>query len=111
MTSNATVAPPTSAARRYSESLSLLVDRQTRELLLGLAVLAARQGGYARPKEGEAIRELLDESIARLYERDSKLYEAAVRAGRQELAERYADTERRRTETTEMINAVAPQHE
>lgn len=89
MTTDATVAPPsTTAARRYSEQIHALVDRQTRELMIGMAVNAAEAGGYARPREGEVIRELLDDAIQRLYKRDPAAYEQAVRAGRRELSAR-----------------------
>lgn len=97
-TQNATVAPPTltQAARRYSEQIHALVDRPTREYTLGLAILAARADGYTRPKEGEAIRELLAGAIGAAYRKDPDAYEAAVLAGRAELearaAERSADT-------------------
>lgn len=84
-----TVAPPQqSAARRFSQQVHALVDTQTRELLLGLAIENASAGGYARPREGEVVRELLDDAIARLWKRDPRAYERAVRRGRAELAER-----------------------
>jgi hypothetical protein len=84
-----TVAPPQqSAARRFSQQVHALVDTQTRELLLGLAIENAEAGGYARPREGEVVRELLDDAIARLWRRDPKAYERAVRRGRAELADR-----------------------
>jgi hypothetical protein len=84
-----TVAPPQqSAARRFSQQVHALVDTQTRELLLGLAIENADQGGYARPREGEVVRELLDDAITRLWRRDPRAYERAVRRGRAELAAR-----------------------
>lgn len=107
MTSDATVTPPTStAARRYSEQIHALVDRQTRELLIGLATLEAEQSGYARAREGETIRTLLDEAITRLYRRDVATYEAAVVRGRRELKERDAEREARRAETATRVAAV-----
>jgi hypothetical protein len=84
-----TVAPPQqSAARRFSQQVHALVDTQTRELLLGLAIENAEQGGYTRPREGEVVRELLDDAITRLWKRDARAYERAVRRGRAELAKR-----------------------
>jgi len=83
------VAPPQqSAARRYSQQVHALVDTQTRELLLGLAIENAEAGDYSRPREGEVVRDLLDDAIARLWKRDPRAYERAVRRGRAELAER-----------------------
>jgi hypothetical protein len=90
MTTNATAAPPRTAARRYSEQLHVLVDEQTRAYVLGVAVLAAKAGGYDTPKQGEAIRDLLDEAIAARYEADKKGYRAAIAAGQQELQRRLA---------------------
>lgn len=90
MTSHATAAPPsTTAARRYSESMHVLVTRPVRELLVGLAVLDAAAAG-TRPREGEAIRDLLDSAIAELYASDPQKYTRAVRKGRQILRERDA---------------------
>lgn len=88
-TQRATVAPPAvSAPRRYTEQIHALTDRQTKEYILGLAVIAADLDGRARPKEGESVRTLLDEAIAARYAADRPLYERAVRAGREELAAR-----------------------
>ena len=81
-------APQTSAARRFSQQVHALVDTQTREYLLGMAVLNAEQGNYTRPREGEVVRDLLDEAITREFKRDPRAYEHAVRRGRQLLAER-----------------------
>ena len=81
-------APQTSAARRFSEQVHALVDTQTREYLLGVAAINADRGNYTRPREGEVVRDLLDEAIAREFRRDPKTYELAVRRGRQVLAER-----------------------
>jgi hypothetical protein len=107
-TPNATVAPPvTTAARRYSEQIHVLTDRQTHEYVLGLAVLAAEIGNYSRPKLGEQVRDLLDDAIARAYKRDPELYRRAVQAGRGELAYREAQAEERQAETTRRIAAVA----
>ena len=90
MTANATAAPSRTAARRYSEQIHVLTDEQTRAYTLGLAVLAAEAGGYARPKEGEEVRDLLDEAIGRRYKADPKAYARAVEKGRIELAARAA---------------------
>jgi hypothetical protein len=90
-TQNATVAPPASmAARRYQHALNTLVDKQTKEYTLGLALLEAEEAGYDRPREAEQTRSLLDEAIGARYRRDPKGYEQAVLRGRQELAERTA---------------------
>lgn len=88
MTTNATAAPPRTAARRYSEQLHVLVDEPTRAYVLGMAVLAAEEGGYDLPKQGEQIRDLLDEAIAKRYRSDPAAYGAAVTRGRQEIESR-----------------------
>lgn len=107
MTSDATVAPPTStAARRYSEQIHALVDRQTREYLIGQARLEAEAGGYNTPREGAVIRDLIDDSIARIYRRDVDAYERAVQRGRQELAQRDRDREARIAETSRRVAAA-----
>lgn len=108
MTDATAVTPPSStAARRYSEQIHALVDRQTREFLMGLAVLDAEAGGYSLPRQGEAIRTLLDDAIARFYRDNRHTYEAAVQRGRRELADRDRERAARQDETTEMIRAAA----
>jgi hypothetical protein len=107
MTTNATAAPARTAARRYSEQLHVLVDEQTRAYVLGMATLTADAGGYARPREGELVRDLLDEAIALRYKRDRPLYEAAVIRGREVLAERAGEAKARQADTTRMVEAVA----
>jgi hypothetical protein len=52
--------------------------------------MVAKAGGYDTPKQGEAIRDLLDEAIAARYEADKKGYRAAIAAGQQELQRRLA---------------------
>lgn len=95
MTTNATAAPPSpTAARRYSENMSVLLTRQVRELIAGLAAIDAPAG--IRPREGEAVRDMLDEAIARLYETDPDRYAKAMRRGRSILKQR--DAERRASE-------------
>lgn len=99
MNSDATVAPPsTTAARRLSEQITALVDRQTRELTVGLALLAAEAGGYANPREAEEVRALLDDAIARFYKREPTRYNAAVMRGRRELESRDAQRARERAQ-------------
>jgi len=108
MNSDATVTPPTStAARRLSEQITALVDRQTRELTTGLALLAAEAGGYANPREAEEVRALLDDAIARLYKRDPDRYAAAVVRGRRELKERDDERAARRSGTAVRVADVA----
>jgi hypothetical protein len=107
MTTNATAAPARTAARRYSEQVHFLTDEQTRAYTLGVAMLAAERGGYARPKEGEEVRDLIDEAIAARYKKDPKGYAAAVERGQQVLAEKRAEAERRRASTSGMVDAVA----
>lgn len=106
MTTHATAAPTRTAARRYSEQLHVLVDPQTRAYTLGLAVLAAEEGGYARPKEGEAARDLLDEAIHRRYKANPREYAEAVEAGRQELERRSVEAQARTQRTSEQVAAV-----
>jgi hypothetical protein len=89
MTTDATAAPRrTGPRRRYSEQLHTLVDVQTRAYILGLASIAADQGGYATPREAEETRDLLDEAIARRYEVDPQQYAEAVARGQATMAER-----------------------
>lgn len=90
MTNDATNAPPaTSAAPRYSESLHVLIDEPTRAVVMGLAVIDARQAGpTVRPREGEAIRNLLQNGIDTIAKQAPTLYAKALDAGRTELAVR-----------------------
>jgi hypothetical protein len=88
MTTNATAAPSPTAARRYSQQIHVLVEQPTRAVLLGLAALDAEAGGYARLREGEVVRSLLEEAIQRLYETDPRRYNSAVRRGQEILKTR-----------------------
>ncbi len=89
---DAAVAAPTSTGtRRYTEQIHALVVSQMKEYILGLAVLEAQLGGYERPKEGGAVRTLLDEAVAARYKKDRPAYEHAVRLGRREMADRLAE--------------------
>jgi len=106
MTSDATAAPPRTAARRYSEQIHVLTDETTRAYVLGLAHLQAEGGGYARPREGEEVRDLLDEAIAARYRKDPKAYEQAVIRGRAALAEKAAEAAERRAGIARDIDAV-----
>jgi hypothetical protein len=83
---NATVAAGTTAAR-YSESVHLLTDKPMRAVVLGLAELEAEERG-GRPKEGDTLRTLLDDSITRLARRDRDRYDEALRRGTAELVRR-----------------------
>lgn len=81
----------TAARPRYSESLHVLVDRPTREIILGLAINAAEQAGTDRPKEGEAIRDLLTNALDDIEKAMSKRAFAELRArGAAALADRDA---------------------
>jgi hypothetical protein len=64
------------------------VDEQTRAYTLGAAILEARRGGYARPREGEAVRELLAEAIRERFDEDPTAYTEAVKLGRAEMERR-----------------------
>jgi hypothetical protein len=89
MTTDATAAPRrTGPRRRYSEQMHTLVDIQTRAYVLGLASLAADQGGYTNPREAEETRDLLDEAIAARYQADPQAYAVAVERGGATMAER-----------------------
>jgi hypothetical protein len=92
MTNDATStsAPPASpAAPRYSESLHVLIDEPTRAVVMGLAVIEARQAGpTVRPREGESIRTLLQGAIEDIQQRAPGLYTKALYAGRTELEAR-----------------------
>lgn len=96
MTTNAIVAAPitTTVVRRFTQQITALVDEQTRELLLGLALATPDVEAGGRPKEGEQVRFLLDDAIGAFYEADPKRYRAAVLRGRAELARR-AEARRR----------------
>lgn len=106
MTTHATAAPPRTAARRYSEQVHFLTDEQTRAYVLGLATLMAEAGGYARPKEGEEVRDLIDEAIAVRHKKDPKGYAAAVLRGQQVLAERRAAISARAANDSAKVAAV-----
>lgn len=86
MTADATTAAPRVAARRFSESLHVLVDPDLRAFILGLAAVEA--DGRYRPKEGETIRSILDQAAARLFLDDPKQYGKIIKAGRAEMAAR-----------------------
>lgn len=89
MTTDATAAPRrTGPRRRYSEQLHTLVDLQTRAYILGLAALAADEGGYTLPREAEETRDLLDEAILVRYRKDPEAYAAAVARGQETMTER-----------------------
>lgn len=106
MNTHATAAPPRTAARRYSEQIHVLTDEQTRAYTLGIATLAAEAGGYARPKEGEEVRDLIDEAIAARFKKDAKAYERAVKRGQLVLAERRAEAVERAALVSERVGAV-----
>lgn len=108
MTTDATAAPRrTGPRRRYSEQLHTLVDVQTRAYILGLASLAADEGGYATPREAEETRDLLDEAIARRYEADPQAYIKAVERGQATMAERAWTTHFRSAKGEGKSDAVA----
>lgn len=92
MTTDATAAPRrTGPRRRYSEQLHTLVDVQTRAYILGLASLAADEGGYTLPREAEETRDLLDEAILARYHAGPEQYARAVARGHATMAERAWD--------------------
>jgi hypothetical protein len=108
MTTDATAAPRrTGPRRRYSEQLHTLVDLQTRAYILGLASLAADQGGYATPREAEETRDLLDEAIAARYNADPQAYAVAVERGRATMAERAWDAVYRKAKNEGASDLVA----
>jgi hypothetical protein len=107
MTTNATAAPSRTAARRYSEQLHVLVDERTRAYVLGLAALDAADCGYETLKQGEQIRDLLDEAILRRYKSDPKAYAEAVAAGEREMEKLKAKAAQRARQTTGRVAAVA----
>ena len=79
------------AAPRYAASLHVLVDEPTRAAAMGLAVITARQAGPAvRPKEGEAIRQLLEDQLERIRAEAPQLYKEMLEKGRKELTARAA---------------------
>lgn len=104
-TSPATVAPP-AADRRYSEQLTTLVDQDTRAYVLGLAIEAAEQGGYARLKEGEQVRELLADALRRARQRDAAGYAHTLRRGRLVLEERKREAATRAADTAKRVKAA-----
>lgn len=93
---DATSAPPTSAAR-YSESLHVLTTPAMRELVMGLAVIEARSAGPGvRPREGEAIRALLYQAAAKIEQDDPERFREAILLGRAELYARSREAGARR---------------
>lgn len=86
MTTDAILAAPSVATRRFSESLHVLVDPDLRAFILGMA--AKEADGRYRPKEGETIRGLLDGAAGELYARDPAEYERIIKAGRKEMRRR-----------------------
>jgi hypothetical protein len=93
MTTPSAVAPPPETARRpaYTQQLHTLVDDSTRAYTLGLATINAKNG---RPKEGEAVRDLLAEAVYARYEADPDEYAKIMAAGRKELRRRARGTQR-----------------
>lgn len=87
------VAPPEWPASRgaFTESLHVLVDRKTREYVMGVAANEAARRGYKFLRQGEVIRDLLSATIVRTFNEDPEAYAEVVRRGRQVLAES-ADT-------------------
>lgn len=92
MTDDATSAAPTTpVTAALSESLHVLIDEPTRAACMGLAVLAAQAiGPNVRPREGESVRNLLEERIGDIKVQAPTLYARAMAAGRAELAGRAA---------------------
>jgi hypothetical protein len=92
MANNATAAGP-----RFSESLSVLIDRPTRELIMGLALTSADAAGTSRPKEGETLRGLIAAAVDDLERTMSKRAFQATRArGAKWLADRDAEAAARK---------------
>jgi len=85
-------APPATAHRRYTESLSLFVDPITRAFTLGRAVELARANEWRTPRESEVIRSMLDAAIQQEYADDPEAYAAAVAVGRAEMDRRKAES-------------------
>jgi len=92
MTNDATTrAATTPAAPRYSQSLHVLLDEPTRAAALGLAVINAEAAGPGvRPREGEAIRQLLEEQLTRVKTEAPNLYARMLSKGREALAAKKA---------------------
>jgi hypothetical protein len=88
-------APAETSAARYSESVHVLVDVPMRCLLLGLAEREAEERG-GRPKEGDTLRTLLEDSATRLARRDRALYDDAMQRGRKALARRAEEKDAKR---------------
>jgi len=90
---DATTRAATPAAPRYSESLHVLVDEPTRAAALGLAVINAEKAGASvRPREGEAIRTLLEEQLAYINKEAPSLYARMLEKGRAALAAKKAQS-------------------
>lgn len=88
-------APADTSAARYSESVHVLTDKPMRAVVLGLAEIEAEERG-GRIKEGDKLRNLLDDAITRLARRDRATYDDALRRGRAILDARDAEKARRR---------------
>jgi hypothetical protein len=82
----------TAARPRFSESLHVLIDLPTRELIVGLAAEAAEQAGPdVRLKEGEQIRDLLRNALDDFERTSGRTRTERIRAkGRKALEERAA---------------------
>lgn len=89
MKTDATSAPPSPAVPRFSESLHVLIDEPTRAVVMGLAVIDARAAGpTVRPREGEALRNLIARALDDIQRQAPTLYNDALDQGRRELAAR-----------------------
>lgn len=75
-------------ARRYTESVSLFVDPDTRAYTLGRAVELARENNWATPRESEVFRAILDDSINGHRASSPATYNRIVEIGRAEMARR-----------------------
>lgn len=69
------------------QQLHVLVDEDMRAFTLGLAEINARGTGRP-PKEGDAVRGLLADAIARTAKDAPKFYAEALELGQKELAKR-----------------------
>jgi hypothetical protein len=74
---------------RYSESTHVLLTRRTRAVILGMAMARAAAAGVERAREGELIRELLDNALDDMEREMSKrAYAEALAVGEAELVRR-----------------------
>lgn len=89
-TTNVSHVPAPVTSRRFTESVSLFVDPDTRAYTLGRAIELARENGWATPRESEVFRAILDDAINGHRYASPATYNRIVEVGHAEMARRGA---------------------